>query len=135
MAKLPQIRKVLLEDVKSQKSWIQPLLLSLNTFMEQMVAALNKNLTIGENTTGQVDDVTLAGAWPVNYSWTKSQTPVAVIVGNVVRADGSSFTLSSAVQPQWAMSADGKSVQISGVTGITPSGATQYVLTLVTLTG
>lgn len=135
MAKLPQLRKLLLEDFKTQKAWIQPLLLVVNNFMEAVVSSLNRNLTIAENTTGQVDTVTLDGTWPVSFAWKGMRTPIALLIGNVQRADGTSFTLGAAVQVQWAMSSDNKSVQLSGVTGITPSGTAQYFLTIISLTG
>lgn len=138
MASLPPIRKLYLEDYSTQKSWIGPLLIILNTFMSSVVSALTKQLTLIDNTTSDIKTVTLAGVptstAPVSVSWTKQLTPIAVIVGNVKLTSGS-FTLSSAVSVQWAMSQDNRSLQITNVVGITPTQTNQYVLTLVCIAG
>jgi hypothetical protein len=47
--RLPTQKKVLREDVKGAPSWINPLIDTLNSFMETVYQALNKNVTFGEN--------------------------------------------------------------------------------------
>lgn len=135
MANLPQIRRLLIEDFASQKKWISPLLLVLNSFMEAVVNALNKSLTLAANTTGDVRTVILAGTLPVSTTWSKPQTPTAVLVGNVQLVGGAAVSPSAAVWVQWAMSSDGKSLQVTSIFGVTPTTSNQYVLTLVCLTG
>lgn len=150
MAGLPPLRRLLIEDFPDQKKWIGPLLLVVNNFFEAVVGALNKSLSIVQNTTSDLKAVVLSNvptpntsggaAGPTSVAWSKNSAPVAVLVGNVTQFTGNplqatTFTLSSAVQVQWSMSQDGKSLQITGVAGITPSSSTQYALTLICIAG
>lgn len=139
MASLPPIRKLYLEDYTSQKSWIGPFLITLNTFMTSVVSALTKNLSFIENTTSDIKYITLAGVptvnSPVSVAWTKTIAPIAVLVGSVRLTTNASFTLTTAIQVQWQMSASGSSLQIINVVGITPTQTTQYILTLVCIAG
>ncbi len=131
MAAIPPIRRLLLEDFPTQKSWISPLILVFNTFAESVVSSFNKNLTIPENTTGDIKTVTLSGTLPVSVAWTKPARPSAVIVGNVSLTSGADVTLSAALGITWGMSDDGKSIQVDSVFGIAPSTTLKYVLTLI----
>ena len=141
MAKLPPIRKLYIEDYASQKSWIGPFLLILNSFMQAIFSSLNKQLTLVENTTSDIKTITLltppSASAPASIAWTKDTRPQAVIVGNVVlkSTSGNTYTLSNAVQVQWQMSTLNDSLQITQVSGITPSGTDQYTLTLVCIAG
>lgn len=150
MSALPPIRRLRIEDFASQKAWITPLILIYNGFVEAVVGILNKSLTITDNTTGDIKQVTLtavptpdtnnSAVGPTTLQWTKKSTPTAVLVANVQQLTGSppvgtQFTLASAVQVQWIMDSTGKVLKIIGVTGITPSVTTQYLLTLVVHAG
>lgn len=138
MAALPPLRRLLIEDFKDQQKWIGPLLLVLNNFFEAVVGALTNQLTIAANTTGDIKQMTLSGAWPVSVAWTKAVTPNAVLVGNCAPLSVSGSTApapSAAVGVVWQMSDDGGSLQVTSVYGITPSGTAQYTLTLVCLAG
>lgn len=135
MASLPQIRRLLVEDFPGQKAWIAPLLLIFNTFTESVVNAFNSNLNVADNMSGDILTMKFSGTLPVSVSWSKKTPPVAVIVGNAYRTDGTAITLSNAVGIVWQMSSDGKSVQVTSLTGITPSTSTPYALTLVCFAG
>jgi hypothetical protein len=139
MAALPPIRKLYIEDYASQKSWIGPFLIVMNTFMTTVVSALTKNLTLIDNTTSDVKYIQLSSVptatAPVSVAWTKSIIPLSVIVGNVRLVSGATFTLSSSVQVQWQMSSDNKSLQITNIVGVTPTATIQYYLTLVCIAG
>lgn len=147
MAALPPLRRLQVEDFKTQKSWIAPLLLVVNNFMEAIVGALNQGLTLAQNSTSTTLTVTLSSVptptAPTGVKWSKASPPVAVLVGNIAQLSvsgsnqpvNSSFTLSNAVQVQWAMSSDGSTLQITGIAGVTPSAATQYQLTLLCIAG
>lgn len=139
MAVLPPIRKLYIEDYASQKGWIGPFLIVMNTFMTTVVSALTKNLTLIDNTTSDVKYIQFSGVptvtAPVSVAWTKQIIPLAVFVGNIRLASGASFTLSSAVQVQWQMSSDNKSLQITNIVGVTPTTSSQYILTLVCIAG
>lgn len=138
MASLPPIRRLYLEDYASQKGWIGPFLLTLNTFMTSVVSALTKNLTFVENTTSDLKIVTLStvptASSPVSIAWSKPNAPVAVLVGNV-RPSTSTLVLTNAVGIQWAMSSSGGALEITNVVGITPTQTDQYTLTLVCIVG
>lgn len=138
MAQLPPIRKLYIEDYTSQKGWIGPLLIILNTFINSVVSALTKNLTLVDNSTSDIKYITLSAVPTVSsvasVSWTKYGHPIAIIVGNISPSTGS-LTLSSAVQIQWQMSLDNKSIQITNIVGVTPTTSVQYTLTLVCIAG
>jgi len=138
MATLPPIRKLYLEDYASQKGWIGPFLIIINTFMTSVVTALTKNLTLVDNTTSDIKYVTLSAVPTstafVSVAWTKPIIPTAVILGNI-RLSSGAVSLSNAVQVLWQMSSDYKSLQIIGLVGITPTTANQYTLTLVCIAG
>ncbi len=138
MSQLPAIRKFYVEDYPSQKDWIGPFILTLNTFTQAVVNALTKSLTIVDNTTSDIKQITLSAvptaAAPASIAWTKPMNPVAVIVGNCTLKSGI-FALTNAVQVQWQMSQTSSSLQIIAVSGITPTPTAQYVLTLVCIAG
>lgn len=129
MSKLPPSQKLALEDFPEQAKWIDRLISPVNSFMERMTAVLNKGITINDNMAGSITTVELNGTWPVKVAWTLTQRPATVLVGQVYRTDGSSFTLTSAVQVQWQFNQSGQ-LQIDGVTGITPSSSAKYKVVL-----
>lgn len=141
MASLPPIRKLYVEDYPTQKGWIAPFLLILNTFMQAVVSSFNKSLTLVENTTSDIKVITLSvpptANAPVSVAWTKDIRPKAVIVGNVVLRStaNNTYTITDAVQVQWQMSQTNGSLQVVGVSGIVPSSTDQYTLTLVCIAG
>lgn len=139
MAVLPPIRKLYIEDYTSQKSWIGPFLIVMNTFMTTVVSALTKNLTLVDNTTSDLKYIQLSSVptttAPANVAWTKQIIPIAVLVGNIRLSTGAAVTLSAAVQVQWQMSSDNKSLQITNIVGVTPTATSQYILTLVCIAG
>lgn len=141
MAALPPIRRLYIDDYPTQKEWIGPFLLILNTFMQSLVSSLNDNLTLIENTTSDIKTIALitppSVAAPAKVAWTKTRKPIAVVVGNVSlkSSTGASYTLGDAVQVQWQMSPLNDSLQITQVSGIVPSGTEQYTLTLVCIAG
>ncbi len=49
MSKLPTQKKILKEDLKDSPNWINPLIDTLNNFMELVYGALNGNITYSEN--------------------------------------------------------------------------------------
>lgn len=128
-----------MEDYPSQKSWIGPFLIVLNQFMTTVVSALTRNLTIVDNTTSDIKTVQLSSvpslSAPASVSWTKSIIPVAVMVGNIRSPNGASVSLSGAVQVQWQMSSDNKSLQLVNIVGLVPTSSNQYIITLMCIAG
>jgi len=56
--KLPVIKKILREDVREAPSWVNGLIDPINSFMETVYQALNKNLTLTENIASFVTEIT-----------------------------------------------------------------------------
>lgn len=139
MARLPQIRRLSIEDYQDQKSWIGKLLTPLNQFLDATVSALNKDLNVVDNTTSDIKSIQLSSVptlnAPASVSWTKVIIPIAVMVGNIRLSSGANVSLSAAVQVQWQMSPDNKSLQIINVVGVTPTSSSQYILTLICIAG
>ena len=135
MSQLPPINRLTLEDFPTeQRKWLGQLIQPLNQFIESVYSALNRNLTVSENCSGDIKLVELDGTFPVKLSWSLRSKPVAVLVGNVYKSDGSSLTLSAACFVQWSFNQSSQ-LQIDSVVGITPSGSTKYKVQLVCLTG
>jgi hypothetical protein len=47
--KLPSLKKILIEDLKGAPDWVRPMIDVLNSFMETVYQALNRNITFEEN--------------------------------------------------------------------------------------
>ncbi len=56
--KLPTIKKILKEDVKDAPGWIGGIIDPVNTFMEGVYTALNRNITFTENISSFVKEIT-----------------------------------------------------------------------------
>jgi len=134
MAKPIKADRLIVEDYKEQKSWIGKLLSPINSFMESVVAALNRSLTLKENLAADMLTVQLDGTMPVKLAWTLKARPRAVSVGDVYRKDGASVTLTDAVGIKWSYNQQGQ-LQVDQVVGITPSSSAVYVVELVAFTG
>lgn len=56
--KLPTIKKIMREDLKSAPDWVGRLIDPVNSFMESVYTALNKNITLYDNISSFVKEVT-----------------------------------------------------------------------------
>ncbi len=67
MGKLPPQKKILKEDLKGAPSWINPLIDTVNNFMETTYSLFNKNITDTENIACQIKDIIYktTSAYPV----------------------------------------------------------------------
>lgn len=135
MAKLPPLQRLIADDFPDQTGWIGRLLRPVNVFFEQMTSALNRRLTINENFAGAIKEVELDGTYPVKVAWDFREKPISVLVGDIYRTDGASFSLSAAVQVQWTYNTQGQ-LQIDAVTGgLTIDADNKYKLMLECKTG
>jgi hypothetical protein len=57
VGRLPEIRRILREDIKEAPSWIEKLLTPLNSFMSVVYENLNKNITFRENIACQIKEM------------------------------------------------------------------------------
>lgn len=128
MARVPRISRLLMETFSGQP-WMEPLVNTLNQFMDEVVSSLNKDLTLTDNMAAEIRTVEVNGTYPLKLAYTLSRRPVSVLVGNVQRSDGTSITLTEAVFVQWSFNQAGQ-LQIDNVVGISPSASVKYKLTL-----
>jgi len=138
MSKLPQVRRLMVEDFIEQKDWIANLFTPLNIFMEQTYQVLNRGINLKDNIQGDIQTVTIGFiptvAAPLTLAWSLPTKPQAIHVGQVTRKDKADFTLTAAVQVQWKY--DSKvGLRLVNVVGITPTNASQYDLTLIIYAG
>ncbi len=56
--KLPQSKKILKEDVKDAPSWVDNIIGPINSFMETVYQAMNKNITLSENIASFLKEIT-----------------------------------------------------------------------------
>lgn len=138
MSRLPQIRRLLVEDFLEQKDWISKLFTPLNTFMDGVNSSLSRGISLRDNMAADVKVITLdsvpTAEKPARVQWSLPVNPIAVHVGNVQNPKYTNFTLAAAVQVQWIYDATG-GLRLTNVIGITPTTASQYILTLVIFTG
>lgn len=138
MSNLPQTRRFLVEDFLEQKDWIDKLFTPLNTIFEGVYSILNRGITIKDNMIGDVVTIKLGAvptvAAPYQIKWSFSVPPKALFVGNIQRSTYDDFTLTNAVQVQWKYDSSA-GLRITNIVGVTPSNATQYLVTLIILAG
>jgi len=92
MARLPQSRKLLVEDFPNQP-WIAPLLSAVNQFMDDVRSTLNQGLTVDDNMLGKMITVELDGQFPKRITWPFVKKPKSVLVGDWYRKDQSTKEL------------------------------------------
>ncbi len=56
--RLPTLKRILREDIKGAPSWAIPLVDTVNSFMETIYQAMNKNVTFSENITCTIKEIT-----------------------------------------------------------------------------
>lgn len=138
MARLPQIRRLLVEDFISQKEWIAKLFQPINGFMEGVASVFDRNISIKDNMAADLITITLEKvptvADPFPVKWSLGARPMSVHVGNVVKTDNTALTLTAGVFVQWAYDAN-NGLRLTNIVGVTPSSTTKYNLTLVIFTG
>lgn len=128
MSRVPRIQRLLMETFSGQP-WMEPLVNTLNQFMDEVVSSLDKDLTLTDNMAAEIRTVEVNGTYPLKLAYTLNRRPVSVLVGDVKRSDGTSFTLTDAVFVQWSFNQAGQ-LQIDNVVGISPSASVKYKLTL-----
>lgn len=91
MALLPKITRFQAEDFgKDQRKWIGKLLQPLNSFMSNVVSALDRNISVNQNMQGQIKAISVTGGSITKFKYEPSQRPAVVIVGKVLDPSGAS---------------------------------------------
>ena len=124
--KLPTIKKILREDLKEAPSWVNGLIDPLNSFMETVYQALNKNITLSENVASFVTEFTYTtpSGYPIgqgtfSISNTLKTRPIGVLPLQVY----DKITYVPAPGPvyiPWAYQ-NGNLIEISTITGLEAS--------------
>lgn len=55
--KLPNVKKILREDLKDAPSWVNGIIDPINSFMENIYQGMNKNLTFSENIASFIKEI------------------------------------------------------------------------------
>jgi hypothetical protein len=134
MAGLPKIRRILKEDLREAPSWFSKLLDPINTFMDSVYNAMNKNQTFGENVKGQIKSFQVtAGAGAVNNTFfftTTVSNPAGVILIRAIQ-NGSTFVpLTSAPTIASWRHGDGM-IYVDSITGLT--AGQKYTITILVI--
>lgn len=119
--KVPSIKRILPERFPELK-WMPELLAPLNSFLEQIVAGVNRGLRISENFDGEVKTITVdntAGGegFPVKFRWTRTSTPTVAWIGRAREVTGAHTAFADPLFLDWEMTADGY-FKVLGVPGL-----------------
>ena len=137
MARIPSIKRLVVEDFADQKSWIGKLFLILNQFLGVTVAALNRGITVNDNMAAQTTvlniDLSQPIPYPVSFLNTIPGQPriVGVTIWNVTENSGSPATITNATSLAWTYS--GNQISIQNVAGLTTGK--KYFLTVACYSG
>lgn len=82
--KLPSQKRILREDLKGAPSWVGPLIDTLNSFMETVYRALNKNVTFSDNIAANVKEFT----YKTTSTYPAAQDNVEFVSGLKTKASG-----------------------------------------------
>ena len=87
-------KRLVVEDYKAEsRELVTRLAQTLNTFLDQVSAALSKQLTLTDNLKSQRFVAVLPiAASTTSFSYTLNEHPTEVRIGQVSRADGSAIT-------------------------------------------
>lgn len=137
MAKLPAIKRFAAEDFPSQKAWISDFFQGLNQFLESVVRALDKSLTIADNIDAQLAQVSVSTPTAATtltdnavFKVTTKSRPTNLIVGRVDVITGTAIT--GAVQPTWDYVPASNSIKITSFTGLAANSKYKINLTIFT---
>ncbi len=135
MAKLPTVKRVTEEEFPADvKKWLGKLLGPLNQFMEQVTGALNRNLTVNDNMSGEIKSITLDGTFPLKLSYSLKAQPAFVTVGYCRELSAQHVIPTDAIYVDWEYGADNTLI-LNGIVGVTPSASAKYVIKVLILTG
>ena len=129
MAKPPELKRILREDVKEAPDWIINILGPINRFMEATAVAFDKQLNFEDNMVSEEREIsfktlsTYSSASPLEDGFTTLQytsnlpvKPTGIQLLNIVEENSPSIPLTSAVFLSWYQ-ANG-TVYINYITGL-----------------
>lgn len=128
--RLPQIKRILKEDLGAGvPTWVDRLISPLNTFMEAVYQALNKNITFSENIASFFVELTVktdgSSTFEAMSFLNQIKTrPRAVLICQAYVKETFAPVAAAAI----AWNTDGTNVTVSEITGL--SASTNYVVRL-----
>jgi len=108
--KLPQIQRILREDLREAPGWIDKLLNPLNQFLDSVYGGLNKNITIAENIDCQERTINFKTAsdyvanntfQEISFRRATRNKAKGVLLGNIQIQDAYYRPILNAVSLQW----------------------------------
>lgn len=138
---LPVFRRFTQQDVPNAPNWFSNIFTPLNTFCEQTVQTLNKNLTLGTNVQGQKFSVSFTTAHdyktqhtftPITLQYTGGGQPTCCMIGSIVRTDGTLITNAVSIN-SWFLNINKNPaiVTINYIAGL--ENSTRYTINVVVL--
>jgi hypothetical protein len=136
---LPVFRRFSQADVPTAPNWITNIFGPLNTFCEQTVQTLNKNLIIGQNVQGMkyTTSFTTLSTYsttftPITFQYTGGGQPNCCLIGQITRSDGAVITTPAMIS-NWYLNINTSpyTVTINYIAGLTAN--TKYNITFVVL--
>lgn len=101
MAKIQSSKKIVVEDFPAEaRTLLTKLAYIMNPFIDQVVTALSKKLTLADNFKGKTYDLILAeGVSSIAVAWEYNEKPTSVTIGNLTKRNGNApsdvFSMSS----------------------------------------
>ena len=122
--KLPSTRRILREDLKGAEDWVNGLIDPINSFMESVYLALNKNITFQENILSNIKEVTFrtTSAYPTMETLSFQSNLKSKAIGVIVISAYEKETYTPAdgpVYPAWVE--QNGSIVISKISGLLAS--------------
>lgn len=132
--KLPTARKILREDLKGAPDWISGIIDPINSFMEKIYQAMNKNITLQENIASFIKEITYTteATYPnsqgkVTFKNELKTRPIGVLLMQIYDKNNYIPPVGPVYVP-WVQNKDGD-LEIHTITGLRP-GVT-YIIRLV----
>lgn len=117
--KIPIQQQLSRQDFPDAPNWLSDLLYPLNLFMTIVVNALRNQLTVQDNMSCVINDLTLVAKATANlntfsFLWELNRQPLELTM-HVTRSDGTYESIYAV--PSWNLV--GNSIQINGIQGLT----------------
>ena len=128
--KIPIQQQLSRQDFPDAPNWISELLYPLQLFMNIVVNALRNQLTLQDNFSCVVNELTFVAAASANlnifsFLWELNRQPIELTM-HITRSDGTYESIYPV--PSWNLV--GNSIQINGIQGLTP-GFSYRIVTVV----
>lgn len=133
MAKLQAVKRFAIEDYPEKELDKEKFFIQLNSFLEEIVNALQKNLNFADNFNAQIKELSITysstDTFPLDIAVTTKTKPIGVIILSIQQIASSVTTISSAQGLQYLI-VDNK-IRIQTITGLTNGNKYNLVLLVI----